>query len=85
MSLFGIDPKFVRLVSAIDERYKLYEKLLEGSEPHPPGLQTLAQEFRNLKVRAWSIETGDKDAVKLIKDLKEEEARKQIEENGDLP
>lgn len=85
MSLFGgTDVKFKRLIEAIDERLRLYERIIsEGSEPHPPGLLTLQQEFRNLKIKAWDIETGHKDA-QLIHDLHEEEAKKQIAERGDL-
>lgn len=85
MGFFGkTDVKFVQLVSAIDERYRLYEKLVsEGSEPHPPGLLTLLQEFKNLKVRAWDIETNG-NASALVKKLHEDELKEQLQE-GDLP
>ena len=85
MGLFSPDVKFVKLVAAIDERYKLYETLADGDpEKVPKGLKTLLQEFRNLKIRAWDIEKGDKVA-RLIKDFKKEELEKKIEEEGDLP
>lgn len=87
MGLFNRDykTKFIKLIAAIDERYKLYETLVtKGAEPHPPGLETVLQEFRNLKIKAWDIETGKNDAVKLIKDFTEEELRQRIEEKGDL-
>ena len=78
------DVKFVQLVSVIDERYRLYEKLIsEGSEPHPPGLLTLLQEFKNLKVRAWDIESNG-NASALVKKLHEDELKGQLQE-GDLP
>lgn len=78
------DVKFVQLVSVIDERYRLYEKLIsEGSEPHPPGLLTLLQEFKNLKVRAWDIESNG-NASALVKKIHEDELKEQLQE-GDLP
>lgn len=85
MGFFGkTDVKFVQLVSAIDERYRLYEKLVsEGSEPHPPGLLTLLQEFKNLKIRSWDIQTGG-NATKLVQELHEDDLKEQLQE-GDLP
>lgn len=85
MGFFGkTDVKFVQLVSVIDERYRLYEKLIsEGSEPHPPGLLTLLQEFKNLKVRAWDIESNG-NASALVKKIHEDELKEQLQE-GDLP
>lgn len=75
MGLFRKDEKFIRLVEAIDKRYKLYEKLLtEGSEPHPAGLKLICQEFRNLKVKAWDIEKGER-VSDLIKELHEDDVK----------
>lgn len=80
----GYKTKFWKLISAIDERLRIYEMLTSGNpDKVPPGLATLRQEFRNLKVKAWNIETGD-DVVKLIKDFKQEELQQQIDEEGDL-
>ena len=85
MGLFGIDTKFVKLVAAIDERLKVYELLSQGDPDHiPPGIKTLAQEFRNLKIRAWDIQTGKNDAVKYVKELHVEDIKAQIEKNGDM-
>ena len=87
MGLFdgGYKAKFWQLVNAIDERYKLYEMLNSGNPNNvPPGLQTLLQEYKNLKIRAWSIEKND-SVAQLIKDLKQEELQQQIDEKGDLP
>ena len=85
MKLFSkASPDFRKLVDAIDERYRLYELLVsQGSEPHPPGLLTLLQEFKNLKIKAWDIEQGD-HAARLIKELHEDDLKKQIGEEGDL-
>lgn len=78
--------KFWKLIKAIDERYVLYEKIVhEGTPPHPRGLETLLQEFKNLKIKAWSIEKNDNNTAKLIKDLKEEELKQKISNEGDLP
>lgn len=77
------DAKFVKLVGEIDRRLKLYEMLVkEGSEPHPPGLELVFQEFRNLKIRAWSIETGDNKAVKLIKELNSFQIMDELKKEG---
>lgn len=87
MGLFHDDykTKFWKLIKAIDERYVLYEKIVnEGTPPHPPGLETLLQEFKNLKVKSWSIETNDNNTLKLIKDLKKEDIQAQIEKDGDV-
>ena len=75
MGLFNKpDTKFIRLVSEIDKRLKVYEKLVvEGNEPHPPGLEMVYQEFKNLKIRAWAIETGDNKATELVKDFTDSE------------
>lgn len=78
------DEKFIKLVKAIDERYRLYEILNTGDpDKIPKGLQTLLQEFRNLKIKAWDIEKGD-NAIRLVKELHEDELKQQIDENGDL-
>ena len=86
MGLFHDDykTKFWKLISVIDERLRIYEMLTSGNpDKVPPGLATLRQEFRNLKIKCWSIEKGD-DVVKLIKDFKQEEVQQQIDEEGDL-
>lgn len=78
------DAKFIKLVEAIDERYRLYEILNTGDpDKIPKGLQTLLQEFRNLKIKAWDIEKGD-NAIRLVKELHEDELKQQIDEEGDL-
>lgn len=85
MSLFGHDTKFVRLVTAIDERLRVYELLAEGDpDKVPPGIKTLAQEFRNLKIKAWSIEKNNNDAAKYVHDLHETDLTRIIEKDGDL-
>lgn len=85
MGLFGIDAKFVKLVAVIDERLSLYELLAQGDpEKVPPGIKTLVQEFRNLKVRAWSIEKNNNDAAKYVRDMHEEDIRKMIKKDGDV-
>lgn len=84
MGLFKTDTKFKKLIEAIDERYRLYERLNTGDpDKIPKGLQTLLQEFKNLKIKAWDIERGD-HASKLIKELHEDEIKQQVEKDGDL-
>ena len=79
------DTKFVLLLKAIDERLRLYEKLLSEGDPDKfkpevhKSLEILAQEFRNLKIRSWQIQSGE-DVSKLIKDMKEEEVLAKLEE-----
>ena len=87
MGLFGNEykDKYWKLVQAIDDRYRLYELLVtKGSKPHPKGIETLLQEFKNLKLRAWAIEKGDNQVAKIIKDLREEELRLELAEKGDI-
>lgn len=71
--------KYWRLVLAIDSRLKLYEKLIhEGSpELRPPGLDLICQEFRNLKIRSWEIQTGE-DVSKLVKEKNIQEIREYL-------
>ena len=79
------DTKFVLLIKAIDERLRLYEKLLNECDPDKfkpevhKSLEILAQEFRNLKIRSWQIQSGE-DVSKLIKDMREEEVLAKLEE-----
>lgn len=89
MGIFGkIDAKFVKLVTAIDERYKLYEKLLTEGDPDKlkpevrKSLELLLQELRNIKIRAWSIETGEK-TEQLIKDLHEDDIMQKLGGDSD--
>lgn len=82
MSLFEkhTDVKFIKLVTAIDQRLKIYEKLLkEASEPHPKGLELVAQEFRNLKIKAWDIEKNT-EVYDLVKDITEDEIKQKVGE-----
>lgn len=62
MGLFNRREKdFNLLYNEIEKRAALYDLILsEGSEPHPAGLELVANEFHNLMKKAASIKKHGK-------------------------